>query len=1359
MTSDALDDDERDRLLYELPTNVVVAAGAGTGKTHRLTGLYVHLVAGLADVSAGQPLRPDEIVATTFTREAAAEMRTRIEARLRVLATTPLDALVAAGGEPALHAAELARTCARRGVKAPDRAVFRRALEILPRATITTFHAWAGELVRTYPIEARVPPGFSMLEPEAADALVARAVDAIAGEWIDAPADARVGVHSKRDAIRRLLVNGIDHLLPSCRTALLRIAEEGTEAARLLLADDERAIARAEGRRRAMIDGIATIVAALPSRSAQGAEEILVDLRATIAEIARKGVADETLEGRAGELVSRLVHKLRNESELKARLQEALDCTKNYTDAARQIAGDPERTAEAAALEGAARAFLAEVEAHVASAKLRARALDFGDVLRRARDLLLREPEIQAEVAAEIRALLVDEFQDTNAVQRDLVYLVRQRPEAIAKRRRGERPQASELSPTGLFLVGDRKQSIYGFRGADVAVFQQIALDLAGDEAGALLGFPAGERSDRSGGPSRSASDDPCDPRTAPAQARGRIVALDRNRRSVDEVLRFVNGVAEDDMRGHEALAPVERVVFQPALEALRAVRSSGRDPAAPNRRVFVPLIEPSDSVSGDLAAALAIAGELRELLADPGRADLATPLRARDIAILIRTYTALPALETALAVFGLEYAIAAGRGLFATSEAGDLDALVRLAIDPRDRNAVLAVLRGPFVALSDRTLLSLAAEGGLDLPRATDLPALDASERARVARLLEVLDDLARNEGRLSPGAALGRALARLDYERTLAMLPGGEARIRDARRLLELADGFPTGLSSFGRYLAQGRAGDLDEARGAVFDDEQDAIRILTIHASKGLEFPVVVVMQVEHVGPSAIQGPLVVARGEGGLSLATRIARAERAFGLAGRELHARAIAGDRAERQRLTYVALTRARDLLYAVPTPRARKPSRDSAALSIFAVVERDPTLGTLLKIAPRIAPRQELPAAPIEAPVAAFGEGPFAPTRRGSVVVTTALAEFAICARRFRLLHVAALPEHAPRARPLPDRSLATPEVAAPRVARALPIAGRAAGQADAFVSTTRTVGDPVAGHPIDEVEISFEDLEGFARDDDVVPLPVGPLPSDPRAQGVLAHVALERAPLESATGRAAREYAERFLRGEGYDPETEAGRAIARRIVRFLGSAYAESLASSGVVVLRERPFVVDLPSGIALRGTIDLAVVRPRKGGGTRIEVVDYKSGAGDAKAVSRYALQLRAYAVACGLGAVVGRPGGPVEIVAGIAFLGGGDGAPIWLGDRPGGDDLGGPETLAEIDAIAGRLLDARLAGAWPAAPRATCDAIRCGFLPLCHPDAPADPHADELAEESAHERGREEALRAGPASANLEGDPR
>src|SRR5262249_38891485 len=139
------------------------------------------------------------------------------------------------------------------------------------------------------------------------------------------------------------------------------------------------------------------------------------------------------------------------------------------------------------------------------------------------------------------------------------------------------------------------------------------------------------------------------------------------------------------------------------------------------------------------------------------------------------------------------------------------------------------------------------------------------------------------------------------------------------------------------------------------------------------------------------------------------------------------------------------------------------------------------------------------------------------------------------------------------------------------------------------------------------------------------------------------------------------------------------------------------------------------------------IDLLVHR---NGGARIEVVDYKSasvfasdksGQGGAREVDRYALQLRAYAAAVALGA---RP--DAEVVAGVVFLGSGDGLPVWL---EGGANLtSGGEASAlvhRIDDVARALLSARASGAFPAVERSRCDAIRCGFVPLCHPSRPAD----------------------------------
>ncbi len=1299
---------ERDRLLYELPTNVVVSAGAGTGKTHRLTGVYVHLVAGLTDL--GGVVAPDAIVATTFTREAAAEMRARIESRLRLLATTPLGELCLGAPDVRSWATELAQTCARRQVSAPPSARFSRALDALPRGTITTFHAWAGELVRAHPIEARVPPGFDLIEPDEADAMVLGALRGVQTRWLadDTPVavsaeDAALGVPvlPRRDAMRSFLAAGLERLDEAVLRTVLRAAEEGLDWSRVALADDVSGIGRSDARVHSFVGAL--IEAAEEKGKKKAPDRDAIDrVKDAVRALSERG--DETRVGELGNAAALLLKAI-PAGPGKERARAFLEAMPggSFAEKAERIAEGPSVARSAVALGHAARAILAEVARDVGREKARTRTLDFGDVMRKARDLLRAHPEIQAEVASSIRALLVDEFQDTNALQRDLVYLVRQRPEAIAAREPGETPAAGTLAPRGLFVVGDRKQSIYGFRGADVGVFQQMALDIAGDEARVALGLEAGE--------------------PTLERPQGRLVTLDENRRSVEKILRFVNAAAIADMQGDPALPAVEQVRFQPGAESLRPVRrSTGVEPRVVVPRIVAPKKDSEDEdqtadqgeITRDLSAALALAAELRRLLDAPAVHGLPETTRPRDVAILIKTYAILPSLELALACHGVDYAVSARRGLYRTPEAADLEAFVRLCIDRHDRNALLAVLRGPWVALSDTALLELSGERGLTLPETTPIGArLDEGERARLSALRDALGFVDEQEPIVGAGPALRKALSYLGVENALALLPRAEQRIGDLRRLLEISDEIAlsgSGIAGVARHLtlaqasaaSVARARKVDDARGAVFDRDDDVVRVMTVHASKGLEFPVVAVMQLEHAGRPMDSAPIVLGRARGELALAARVDRRTRgAYGDGGSELVKLAQVRERAERQRLTYVALTRARDLLWVIAGPSTQSYAKHTAAHAVHVKMDDDDDVFRRVEWQPRVGlendERGELTHPPTERPVVAFGEGPIPISPAGAVVVTTALADFAICARRYRLRHLVGLGEHPPRVPRLP---FATDVFQVPLFSPALL-------QLDRLDPT----GDERGAAALRDTPI--EPALTLAEDDGATTLPVAPPPLDPRAQGVVAHLALERAPLDTATGEGALDYAIGFLRGEGYDPDAEPGRLLVARIACFLSGSYASDLAQmrGEVDVHRELPFVVPLPCGALLRGTIDFVAVRLLPSGETRVEIIDYKLGAGTEKDVAKHALQLRSYAAA----ASILFPSAST-IVAGIAFLGSGDGTPRWL---DGGANLG-TTSLDEIDRVARRLVEARIRDVYPPIPKARCVAVGCGYRPLCHP---------------------------------------
>ena len=1312
---------EADAVLFAFRRNVVVAASAGTGKTHRLTALYLLLALGLTSMgqpderTAAAPLAPERIVATTFSRAAALEISRRVEHALRSFAgwdgVAPIpfaDAVIAR--QARLGAAlDPLRDPRSRSLEAAE--LRRRAAEALGRwgsARIDTLHGVAGQIARAHALALGLPPGARVLEEDEAQALGDLAVDEALGQALE-------GGGARAEAARGLVAaaGGVAGARAAVTRLLDRLDEEGLSPGELVLADHA-AAARTAARELVRVARAAAVGGSEALRAP--AASVAAELGTFAAELEAAGEAAlPTLPAGAARAIAELfaVRKITGRARTAAD-EEIAEFIASLPGGKKEARAHHLAAwlAEAPALGARERAMVELLErarSLAAASRRRARALGFGDLLRAARDGLRDRPEVGRAVRHGIDALLVDEFQDTSRVQRDLVYLLRQREDASQARpasggsatepRRAGRgaarpePTAAGLAAHGLFLVGDRKQSIYGFRGADVAVFSRICAELAGRAAGEALRLPEALWS------------------AIPEGAEvADFVALRESRRSGAAILDLVNAFAERDFAPAGAARDFE-VAYGPAEQLEPA-------PAADRGRGEVVVVR-DDGATPDGAEPLVrgATGAMREafvaaaMVAREARAGVAF----RDVAVLARRRSTIPLVELALGRLGVPYVVA-GRALFDAREVRDVAAALRLLLDPEDRLALATVLRGPMVGLSDAALALLSIPGkGLSVPlgraagrdeaRAFDAraAALDPADRARLAAFRGRWEDLRRAALRVPPGEAIRIAVAALGYDRVLAALPRPEARLGNVDRLVTIArrraGGAAATLAGFVRWLDRRIADEADEAEAAVFSPEDDAVRLTTIHASKGLDFPVVVLVDLDAAPRGSVPG--IALRPSTGADAAALVIRhvvrhPERPEPLsltsaALKEARADNLARESAARARLGYVAMTRARDRLVFVGVPGEGKRgsawrtlaagladgllalhvTRFEEARALLEEPARAPSTASALPPVPgRAAARGAQAPASRDAAAAEAPRAAVDPERRPVrtlPIATTPLGIFRGCARRFRFRHLLGLDE---------------------------PVSS---GQLDLF-------GDPApANEPVAR--------RGEGEDE-----------ADPRDLGRAAHRVLETWPLErwgEATTPA--EIAAR-LALEGLSPEGEETARIAAGVARFLEGSYARTLRDDGAVVRREEAFVLPVPPAapapgaapvaLALRGAMDLCVEREDGA----VDVIDYKLSRPRAD-LSPYDFQLRAYALAARR--AVGRAGGPVR--AGVLFLGAAA-EPTFLAGAATGAAIGDAEHQrfeGELVALGARFAEARASGHYEGEPEESCRRQRCGFLPVCH----------------------------------------
>jgi ATP-dependent helicase/nuclease subunit A len=528
-------------------------------------------------------------------------------------------------------------------------------------------------------------------------------------------------------------------------------------------------------------------------------------------------------------------------------------------------------------------------------------ALDFDDLELRARDLLHGRPELRAHWSQRFELLMVDEFQDSN--QRQLQIL-------------------AALDRDNLFTVGDELQSIYSFRHADVRLFRERGERLAGQEA---------------------------------------RLALTRNFRSRPPLLTAVSRIFAERMgpRFTPLAATREPATREPAGGApVPGVPAPGRSAPgvpAPDGLVSVELLlsdrrgwerqaaDPSlaglpEATPWRRAEARLLAGRIRELVERDG-------VRPGEVVVLLRALGDLPVYEAALRAAGVPTAAVAG-AFWSQQQVADLLAWLRALANPLDELALYSALASPLVALSSDGLALLAS-----FARAQDVPVWQAIEQGgdelerllgaaggerpdpvggerlsaaaadgeRLARFRELFV-AQRSELALCPIAdLLARAIAASGYERFVLALDWGPRRLASVHKLLRLARSFE---AQGGRDLRGflDHAAHVEGALGgrepeAVAGEELHAVRMMSVHAAKGLEFPVVCVADLGRE-PNLRQPDLLVdaSAGRVGLRLLD-LDRPEAIAALAYEQLSEERKAAQEEEEERILYVACTRAQERL------------------------------------------------------------------------------------------------------------------------------------------------------------------------------------------------------------------------------------------------------------------------------------------------------------------------------------------------------------------------------------------------------------------------------------------------------------
>ncbi|WP_447971314.1 UvrD-helicase domain-containing protein [Nitrospira sp. M1] len=824
--------------------NVVVVAGAGTGKTTLLVNRLLSVLLREPD-----PIPMTNIVALTFTNKAATEMKMRL--RDQLLGLVNWEQREGESASTSHHMVRFQEEFRLSSTEIVARA--QAALDDVEKAQIGTLHSFAAHLLRLYPLESGVPPNFR--EDDGS-----RFNEYFTQEW-DVWIDGELGPHgTQHDQWKSLLAH---FRLESLRGLALDLSLDMSMVGQLLAQTGTTDITGHLrdwfcSKRNRMEELLSSYRVAKP-RKVERALGVATQVLTAILEQGLDGIHSfpdtdcDLLGSNLGNMPRGWTEEDFSDARALIRLAHSI------------FSVDHPR------IHGLLQMLIPFVT-HVQQTFISDGWMTFQDLLTRARTLLRDYPVVRERLKHEFQAILVDEFQDTDPIQYEIVlYLCETRGICASDWR------AVQLTPGKLFIVGDPKQSIYTFRGADLEAFDHVISKIRDDG--------------------------------------GIVYELTTNFRSHRQVLHVVNDVFDRLLQPRQHIQPgnIQLTVSPNRHEMLRA----------PGVEVRVVQMEEDPEDVGASAVtrreAEQLARYMKEHLLKEETLLEATgthvPLRPGHIGLLFRKLTQAHVYLEALQRHGIPYVTDGEKHFYRRPEVIDVINVLRVLDQPGDAVGMLGMLRSPVGGLNDREIYELRQLQACDYRHVSQLDRWTSPRKAVVQKLFVALRELNEQAFLYPLGQIIERIFSRLPILELAMASRHGEQAVANLKKIqsmaMEMEDRPLLTLSGFVNLLVTRLHEQPSEAERSLAEESLDAVRVLTIHKAKGLEFPVVILPGFHHGAQTGSDGPTISsdwATEVAGVSIGSSCT-------LGNVLTKEKARVKEEAEQRRLLYVAMTRTQERL------------------------------------------------------------------------------------------------------------------------------------------------------------------------------------------------------------------------------------------------------------------------------------------------------------------------------------------------------------------------------------------------------------------------------------------------------------